>query len=78
MTTSEEFAQRPEDFDPDGSVDVVTLALTPYDVQQLVMAMDLGEVTLVLRQFGEDTVVPIENYDSKSSSNRRHRDSGRG
>ena len=61
VTTSEEFAQRPEDFDPEGSVGVVTLALTPYDVQQLVMAMDLGEVTLVLRQFGEDTVVPIEN-----------------
>lgn len=59
--SGEAFEQRPEDFDPDGSVSVVTLALTPADVQQLVMAMSLGEVTLVLRKFGEDSVVPIED-----------------
>jgi len=61
VTGSEAFEQRPEDFDPDGSVGVVTLALTPADVQKLVMAMSLGEVTLVLRKFGEDSVVPIED-----------------
>lgn len=59
--SGEAFEQRPEDFDPDGSVSVVTLALTPADVQRLVMAMSLGEVTLVLRKFGEDTILPIED-----------------
>lgn len=61
VTSSEAFEQRPEDFNPDGSLGVVTLALTPGDVQQLVMAMSLGEVTLVLRKFGEDPIVPIED-----------------
>jgi hypothetical protein len=30
-------------------------------VQALVLADSLGEVTLVLRRFGEDAIVPIED-----------------
>lgn len=61
VTSGTAFEQRPEDFDPDGGVSVVTLALTPGDVQALVLADSLGEVTLVLRRFGEDAIVPIED-----------------
>ncbi|MEX0749831.1 MAG: Flp pilus assembly protein CpaB [Dehalococcoidia bacterium] len=57
----EAFEQRPEDFEPDGGVSVVTLALTPADVQSFILADSLGEVTLVLRKFGEDSIVPIED-----------------
>jgi pilus assembly protein CpaB len=61
IVNSDEFNQRPEDFDPDGGVSVVTLQLTPQDIQALVLADSLGEVTLVLRKFGDDTITPIED-----------------
>lgn len=61
IVNSDDFNKRPEDFDPDGGVSVVTLALTPQDVQALVLADSLGEVTLVLRKFGEDSIAPIED-----------------
>lgn len=59
--TGAAFEQRPEDFEPDGGVSVVTLALTPQDVQAFVLADSLGEVTLVLRRFGEDAIVPVDD-----------------
>jgi pilus assembly protein CpaB len=61
VLSGEAFEQRPEDVDTGGGVSVVTLALTPQDVQALVLADSLGEVTLVLRKFGEDAIVPIED-----------------
>jgi Flp pilus assembly protein CpaB len=61
VPSGQAFEQRPEDFDPDSGVSVVTLALSPADVQQLVLAMSLGDVTLVLRKFGEDAVVPMDD-----------------
>ena len=59
--TGAAFEQRPEDFDPEGGVSVVTLALTPQDVQAFVLADSLGDVTLVLRRFGEDAIVPVDD-----------------
>jgi Flp pilus assembly protein CpaB len=61
VINSDDFEQRPEDFDPDGGVSVVTLALVPADIQRLVLADSLGEVTLTLRKFGDDTVAPVED-----------------
>jgi pilus assembly protein CpaB len=46
---------------PDEKTDVtfVTLALTPDQAQLLWLAADGGKLTLVLRPFGEDTLVPL-------------------
>jgi pilus assembly protein CpaB len=61
IVNSDDFNRRPEDFDPDSGVSVVTLQLSPQDIQALVLADSLGEVTLVLRRFGEDGVAPLED-----------------
>jgi hypothetical protein len=61
ITNDERFQQRPEDLDTEDAVSVVTLALTPEDVQKFVMADALGEVTLVLRKYGEDSIAPLED-----------------
>ena len=48
------FQQRPDDIKPDAGVATVSLALSPADVQQLVLAQALGELTLAMRPYGED------------------------
>lgn len=58
---SEDFQQRPEDADPDAQLSTVTVALTPEQVQQVLVADKLGDVTAVLRPFGEDEVVPLQD-----------------
>lgn len=58
---SDEFQQRPEDADPDAQLSTVTVALTPEQVQQVLVADKLGDVTAVLRPFGEDEIVPLQD-----------------
>src|SRR5581483_3805774 len=41
------------------SVSFVTLAVTPDQAQLLWLAQDQGKLTLVLRPFGEDNIVPL-------------------
>jgi pilus assembly protein CpaB len=52
---------RPKDVDTEDTVNVVTLALSPGDIQQLVLADALGDVTLSLRKFGEESTAPLED-----------------
>ena len=60
-TSDQEFEQRPEDADPAGGLSTVTLALTPQDVQRLVLADALGDITLSMRRFGEGEAAPVED-----------------
>jgi pilus assembly protein CpaB len=67
-TAGNEFESRPEDADPSASLSTVTLALIPDDVQRLILADALGDLTLSMRRFGEaapaplqDIVVPVYN-----------------
>jgi pilus assembly protein CpaB len=60
-TTDKEYQSRPEDADPSSSLSTVTLALIPDDVQRLVLADALGDVTLSLRRFGEGAPAPLED-----------------
>ncbi len=53
------FQQRPDDIKPDGSVSVVSLALSPQDVQQLVLAQAMGELTLSMRPYGENDPINL-------------------
>lgn len=62
------FQQRPDDIKPDSNVSVVSLALSPQDVQQLVLAEAMGDLTLAMRPYGEndpinlgDLRVPVTN-----------------
>jgi pilus assembly protein CpaB len=55
------FEQRPDDVLPDAGLSTVTVALTPQQVQQVLLADYLGEVSVVLRPFGEDEQVPLED-----------------
>ena len=49
-------ARRQGDVAPDDDTDYVVVALTPEQVQVLQMAVDLGAVTLTLRQYGDDEI----------------------
>jgi pilus assembly protein CpaB len=55
-----DLAQRPDKVDTDVP-STVTLALTPDEVQQLVAADALGDITLTLRKFGEDAPQKIDD-----------------
>jgi Flp pilus assembly protein CpaB len=51
---------RNTDVNPDDGSDVIVLALTLEQVQTLQMMVDLGEITLALRAFGDEEIVPVE------------------
>jgi Flp pilus assembly protein CpaB len=55
------FQQRPEDIKPDAGLSTVSLALTPADVQRLVLAESMGTITLSLRPYGENDVAPLND-----------------
>lgn len=58
--TKPDLAQRPEKVNADtpGSV---TLALSPEEVQRVILADTLGDITLSLRKFGEDQTKKIDD-----------------
>jgi len=58
---SQAFEQRPENVKPDAGLTTVSVALTPDQVQQLVLAAALGQITLVMRPFGDDQPVPLQD-----------------
>ncbi|HZP57736.1 MAG TPA: Flp pilus assembly protein CpaB [Dehalococcoidia bacterium] len=53
------FEQRPDDIKPDPGLSTVSLALSPQDVQQLVLADALGDITLALRPYGESAPAQV-------------------
>ena len=55
-----DLAQRPEKIDT-ASPSTVTLALAPDQIQRLVLATTLGDITLTLRKFGEDKPAKLED-----------------
>lgn len=57
-------ARRPDNLDADPELQSVTLSLTPEQVQQLVLADALGDITLSMRPFGESQQ---ENIDDVSA-----------
>lgn len=59
-TGGAEFERRPTDIDPEANAGTVTLALSPEEVQRLVLADALGDITLSLRAYGENGVAPVE------------------
>jgi|GEM_PF-268009 len=47
-------------------VGTVTLEVTPADAQKLVLAMDIGSLSLTLRQSGETVITPVVSLTEKS------------
>ena len=55
------FQQRPDDIKPDAGLSTVSLALSPQDVQQIVLAQAMGDLTLVMRPYGENDPIKIDD-----------------
>lgn len=65
---SQAFQQRPEDIKPDSSVATVSLALSPDDVQRLVLAEAMGSITLSMRPYGENDAAPLNDVSAPRSA----------
>lgn len=59
IEATDDLGRRPESID--GVAGTVTLRLTPEEVQRLVLADRLGDITLSLRSFGDDEVRPLND-----------------
>jgi pilus assembly protein CpaB len=62
------FQQRPTDIKPDSTLSTVSLALSPDDVQQLVLAQAQGNVTLALRPYGDNAAAPLNDLRADGSA----------